>query len=201
VVGKTLAWLGTRLWPARYFEQLYARTPDPWACETRPYELTKAERTADAIIRLQTAGAVLDVGCGEGLLADRLGARGYTVSGVDISPSAVDRARLRCAAHARVHIAVADVLAQPLPGRFDIIVLSEILGYLTFGRKRRIICDRMVDAVNEGGYIVVTGPWPASRTIERALRTHPWLALLEEETFADPPRPYSLSIYRRLSAP
>ena len=195
---KTLDWLGVHLWPDRHFERLYSQTPDPWNCETSPYELLKAKRTADAIIQLQMPGAVLDVGCGEGILAEFLGARGHVVSAIDISPSAVERARQRCASHSQVDVAVGNVLKRPVLGRFDVIVLSEVLYYLGYGRSRRTVCDQLVETLSENGYLAVTNPWPASRNIERVLGTHSRLKLVSANVFPDPGRPYSLAIYRRL---
>jgi cyclopropane fatty-acyl-phospholipid synthase-like methyltransferase len=45
------------------------------------------------------SGTVLDAGCATGHNALYLASRGYSVVGVDVSPSAIDRARSRASAH------------------------------------------------------------------------------------------------------
>jgi SAM-dependent methyltransferase len=68
------------------------------------------------------AGArVLDVGCGPGHLLERLADHGLQVTGIDLDPAMVDRARSRLGA--RAEVAVADVAALPYPaGAFDLVV-------------------------------------------------------------------------------
>jgi len=56
------------------------------------------ERCAPGIVRLlrdavPAGGRVLDVGCGSGLLAHRLLAEGYAVTGIDASPAMIELAR------------------------------------------------------------------------------------------------------------
>jgi 2-polyprenyl-3-methyl-5-hydroxy-6-metoxy-1,4-benzoquinol methylase len=66
--------------------------------------------------------AALDAGCGSGFLARRLATRGATVTGIDLSPRLVAKARARDPGGA-VAYRVAD-LSQPVPdlaGRFDCI--------------------------------------------------------------------------------
>src|SRR5882757_280959 len=115
-----LRWFGARWWPGRHFEVLYAGGVDPWNCRSSSYEVLKMQRTAEAVLGL-SSGAVLDVGCGEGLLAERLGRAGLAVLAVDVSPSAVDRARETCARHRDVRVELRDICTQPVTRRFSVI--------------------------------------------------------------------------------
>ncbi|ARI55656.1 hypothetical protein A6E92_28445 [Streptomyces sp. S8] len=64
---------------------------------------------------------VLDLACGPGLFVVPLAARGYTVTGVDLSP--LERARTACeAAGAEVRLERADMLTYTEPGAFDMIL-------------------------------------------------------------------------------
>ncbi|MGW9302133.1 class I SAM-dependent methyltransferase [Streptomyces cyaneofuscatus] len=66
---------------------------------------------------------VLDLACGPGLFVVPLAARGYTVTGVDLSPSMLERARHLCdAAEADVHLERADMLTYTEPGAFDVVL-------------------------------------------------------------------------------
>ena len=73
---------------------------------------------------------VLDAGCGSGLLAEALRAKGAIVTGFDSSPAMVELARQRLGEDA--DLLVAD-LSRPLPyadGSFDDVVVSLVLHYL-----------------------------------------------------------------------
>jgi 2-polyprenyl-3-methyl-5-hydroxy-6-metoxy-1,4-benzoquinol methylase len=146
---------------------------------------------------LASKGTVLDLGCGEGLLAEALGALGLSVCAIDISPSAIRRARARCAPYPQVQCIAGNILAGAVDGRFDVIVMAEVLYYLGVGPRRRAICSRLVDRLAEGGHVVVTNPWPESTAIERALRSDPRLEMRKEQVHRDPGRSYAISTYRR----
>lgn len=71
-------------------------------------------------------GHVLDVGCGTGELSVHLALTGHTVTGIDLSPTAVERARARASERgAAVEFVVGDVL-EPADrqNRFDTAVDS-----------------------------------------------------------------------------
>ncbi len=70
---------------------------------------------------------VLDAGCGTGLLAERLAAAGARVSGVDLVPRWIERARERAGGVSWVAGNLLDELARAGDGAFDAVVLSEVL--------------------------------------------------------------------------
>lgn len=75
------------------------------------------------------ARSVLDVGCGEGLLAESLPAavlKGYV--GVDFSPVAIAKAEAKALPGAR--FLVGDAQSYEPDRRFDVIVFNEVLYYL-----------------------------------------------------------------------
>lgn len=74
-------------------------------------------------------GHILDVGCGDGVLADHLSDNdiaGYT--GVDIAPAAVERARAR--ARSKLAFEIGDACSYIPQRSFDAIVYNECLYYL-----------------------------------------------------------------------
>jgi 2-polyprenyl-3-methyl-5-hydroxy-6-metoxy-1,4-benzoquinol methylase len=193
---KATDWVASHAWPLRHFERIYAHAVDPWNCETSEYEVLKLRATTDAVVRLSPAGPVFDVGCGEGRLAEALAVAGFSVSATDISPSAISRARQRCASYSNVRIFEGNVLTCAIPDRFGIIVLSEVLYYLGLGPRRRAMCRRLIECLAERGHLVVTNPWPSSRAIERSLRTDARLEFIDEQVHRDPGRSYAISTYR-----
>src|SRR5699024_3077584 len=52
---------------------------------------------AELVSRGWCSGTVLDIGCGTGELGMALAARGHPVTGVDLAPSAIERARQKAA--------------------------------------------------------------------------------------------------------
>ena len=78
-------------------------------------------------LRADRAPAILDVGCGTGLLRERLGDSAFSsYVGVDISETAV--ALASAAGHPRSRFVVGDAADIDL-GRFDVVVLNEMLYY------------------------------------------------------------------------
>ncbi len=72
--------------------------------------------------------SVLDVGCGSGLLRERLeGSPLSSYVGVDLSEASI--AMARAAGHARSEFLVGDISAMALGRRFDLVVLNEVLYY------------------------------------------------------------------------
>ena len=75
---------------------------------------------------LKPAGSILDVGCGEGILQERLEPGKYSrYIGIDISHEAIRRASDR--QDAKTLFITADVLTYIPPEQFDIIVFNECL--------------------------------------------------------------------------
>ncbi len=103
--------------------------------------------------RLARGGAVLDVGCGEGLLADQLrphDCRRYL--GIDVSEAAIAQAAAR--ADASTSFAAADAETAPPPdGPWDVVVLNESVYYF---HQPLATLQRYETVLAEGGAFVVS---------------------------------------------
>lgn len=87
-----------------------------------------AQQLAAAARGSASAGAVLDVGCGEGLLVDQLRPRGYRrYLGLDLSEAAVAQAGSR--ADTLTSFLAADAEGEPAAGPWDVIVFNECVYY------------------------------------------------------------------------
>jgi 2-polyprenyl-6-hydroxyphenyl methylase/3-demethylubiquinone-9 3-methyltransferase len=76
---------------------------------------------------------VADIGCGGGILADALSARGAQVTGIDLSEKAIGVARLHqyeSGASVDYRLAAAETLALELPGTFDVVTCLELLEHV-----------------------------------------------------------------------
>jgi SAM-dependent methyltransferase len=115
--------------PARYFVELYASNPDPWRFTSSDYEREKYAATLRALPRARYARA-LEVGCSIGVFTRELGQRCSGLVALDVAPSAIEAARERCADLPRIDFLVGAVPEVWPEGRFDLIVLSEVLYFL-----------------------------------------------------------------------
>lgn len=126
-----------------------------WGCLEEAGELARYGAVAAAVRR--TGGSVLDVGCGDWLLARHLGADGYrSYLGIDLSVAAVAAGRRRPGGDAPrpgTRFAVADADDWPLRGTFDAVVLNECLYYL---RDPLASARRALGSLRPGGVLVVS---------------------------------------------
>jgi len=104
------------------------------------------------IQHLKPGGSFLDVGCGEGLLREKLSLYGYSkYLGIDIFEAAIGKAAQR--QHERTHFIRADADDYEPAELFDAIIFNEILYYLKDPVK---ILDRYTRALREGGIIITS---------------------------------------------
>jgi SAM-dependent methyltransferase len=112
-----------------YFDCIYAQAEDPWDFRSSPYEREKYAATIAALPRsLFEAG--LEVGCSIGELSLLLAPRCKALLGVDTAAAPLKLAQTRCAEMPHVRFAQMHVPAQWPDGKFDLIVLSEVLYFL-----------------------------------------------------------------------
>lgn len=76
---------------------------------------------------------VLDVGCGGGLLAEAMAAKGATVTGIDLSEKALGVARLHLLESGRsvdYRLSAAEALAETEAGSYDVVTCMEMLEHV-----------------------------------------------------------------------
>jgi SAM-dependent methyltransferase len=135
------------------------RIGDPWNMDSE-LEQFRFART-NAIIKRQwpALDSILELGCGEGHQSQHLSTVCRQLHGVDVSATAVERAKLRLPA---AQFTAADVFAQPwgrVHGRFDLVVACEVLYYIAD-------IQRTIDEMNHiGKHCLVTMFAPAIRRV------------------------------------
>jgi SAM-dependent methyltransferase len=135
-----------------YFEHVYRRE-DPYAVANDP-EAARLRDAALAAIAGKHFHRALEIGGGEGILAARIADQVDDLLLVDLSERALRRARRRLSGKAHVHTARLDVVSEPLPGPFDLIVCSEVLIYMP-PRGLPNVCDKILAALAEGGNLLL----------------------------------------------
>ena len=95
----------------------------------------------------------LDVGCGSGLLTQKLTSRAQHVTGIDLSPAMIALGR-EAVSGENVDFIEGDFLSTPLPARsFDFIVAVAVIHHMPFGTA----IARMANLLSDRGVLAVVG--------------------------------------------
>ena len=97
--------------------------------EINPLRLAHIERLAGGL----AGKSVLDVGCGGGILAEAMAARGAKVAGIDLADKPLKVALLHrheTGSSVDYRLVSAETLAQESPGAFDVVTCMELLEHV-----------------------------------------------------------------------
>lgn len=108
--------------------------------------------------RLPRAGVLLDVGCGEGLLAQYLRAAGSALDVVGLDPDAPRLAVARAVADEHMRFEVGDARRAALP-EADAVVCIDVLHYLA-PHEQDAVLERLCAALRPGGVLFLRDPEP-----------------------------------------
>jgi cyclopropane fatty-acyl-phospholipid synthase-like methyltransferase len=113
-----------------HFDGLYSANPDPWNFSASPYERAKYTLTLNAMPKPRSRSA-LEVGCSIGVLTRLLASRCDSLLAIDAAQTPLAEARRRCAGLSGVRFEQLFVPEQWPEGMFDLILLSEVVYYLS----------------------------------------------------------------------
>jgi SAM-dependent methyltransferase len=137
-----------------------------WNAPPRAYAtVSKGERDRiDAIVALlpKDVGKILDAGCGDGLVTNRLQELGYDVVGVDIEPRALEQLTVP------TRVGSADALPAA-DGEFDCVLVADVLEHLPYGSFEAALNE--LERVTQR-YIVVNSPYEEQLVIAQTRCTH-----------------------------
>ncbi|MBW4523134.1 MAG: polysaccharide deacetylase family protein [Scytolyngbya sp. HA4215-MV1] len=135
------------------FETLFATQPDPWKY-TSPYEQTKYEQTL-SLLPHGKVNKALELACAEGHFTVQLAAKVKHLTVTDISQIALDRTADRCQQFQHLDFQRLDLVKDTIPGRFNLIVCSEVLYYV--GGKDQLVevAHKITQALEPGGYLLM----------------------------------------------
>lgn len=144
-----------------YFEGLYARHADPWRYDTCRYEIHKRADTL-SFLRDRYARAC-EIGCSNGVLTEQLALRCNQLVAVDSTEGATAQTRARLVHSAHVEIRQMHVPYQDLDGKFDLLVLSEVL-YLRSAPELTAMAALAERRVVPGGDLIIVSYDGATET-------------------------------------
>ncbi len=144
--------------PADFWEDRYAGTDRVWS--------GRVNQVLAEIAPSLPPGRALDLGCGEGADAIWLAQHGWTVTGIDLSPSAVRRAaeaaRANGIAEDRIAFAARDLSALGVAGCYELVTASFLQSPVELPRTQ--ILRSAADGLSSGGHLLITShasgpPW------------------------------------------
>ncbi len=138
---------------AAHWEERYRERAQRWSGEANP--------TLTAVVAPLTPGVAIDLACGEGADVLWLASNGWIATGVDISPTAVERARAAAAGVPGAAYVAADLSEWSPEGPADLVCSSFMHSEVEFPRTE--ILRRGASWVAPGGhFLTVThavAPW------------------------------------------
>jgi len=180
----------------KHFEELYQKKPDPWNYENYEFEKEKYQKTLKAIPReVQT---IWEIGCSEGIFTQLLLDKGKEVFGVDISETALLRARERLKDYGdKIQFQKLDITWEDINGTFDLILASEILYYLGGKNVLLPLEEKFYRHLRAGGYLLLCHFYPSGKIIHDIFRENNRFKEIFEEVTHHPHRDYIITLLQR----
>ena len=137
-----------------FSDQTYEMKPDPGSSHARLLDLALA----------LPPGRVLDLGCGEGYLGERLRSAGHEVTGLDVRISAAAKERLDHVVEADLDAGLPAAISAAEP--FDIILAADVLEHV---REPKRLLAELHEVLHRRGRLLVSVPnfghwYPRART-------------------------------------
>lgn len=141
-----------KAWFEHFFNDDYLRTVRP----PQPKHVTRQVDFIEQLLQLPKGGTILDVGCGLGLHAVELSARGYLVVGLDLSLPMLSRAADEAQDRGlRINFLHADMREMNFDGAFDAVLCwGTTFGYFDDETNKRVIA-RMHRALKPKGVLLI----------------------------------------------
>ncbi|MCH8553577.1 MAG: methyltransferase domain-containing protein [Schleiferiaceae bacterium] len=123
----------------------------------RHRDITEAENNINALInflQLPKSAKILDLACGTGRHAKHIASHGYAVTGYDLSPNNIDKAKKF--ENSLLHFEIKDML-QPFGNKkFDAVFnLFTSFGYFPSKQNHQTALQHVYDSLNTGGTFVI----------------------------------------------
>ncbi len=136
-----------------YFDTLYNNNPDPWNFEKSKYEHTKFE-AINKLIGDSTYKKGLELGCSIGVQTKYLAKHCGKLKAVDISETAIKRAKKLNPNLEDVHFETVDIAINFPQGKYDLISMCEI-GYYFNKQTLNRLFEKIYSNLNKKGHFLL----------------------------------------------
>lgn len=172
-----------------FFETMYAEREDPWEFASSQYERDRYATIVRALNNRHYQCA-FEPGCSIGILTAQLARFCDRVEALDISPTAVARARARCERLPNVQI-LCGSLSEMIPDEeIDLVVFSEI-GYYFTGVQLSSLATKLIRRMVPKGTLLAVHWLGSSQDhvldgdgVHNILKTLPNLSLVQSERYS-----------------
>ncbi len=137
-----------------HFQRIYDANDDPWNYQQSDYEKAKRHATIAALEGRRFRSAI-EVGCSIGALTRRLADHCDRLLAVDFIEKALAAAQIACADKANVTFVNARIPSAWPEGGFDLIVLSEVLYFLSNTDNRSLVRRCGTSLTSDGEILLV----------------------------------------------
>jgi SAM-dependent methyltransferase len=137
---------------ADYFDAMYQAADDPWGFKERWYEQRKYAISI-AQLPARRYRSAFEAGCSIGVFTRLLAQRCGSLLACDIAAAAAQAAAARTSDLPQVRVEQRDIARQWPDGRFDLIVLSEILYYFSDHDLEQVL-DHVAGALEPNGTLL-----------------------------------------------
>jgi trans-aconitate methyltransferase len=175
---------------ADYFDAMYQAADDPWGFTERWYEQRKYAISI-AQLPARRYRSAFEAGCSIGVFTRLLAQRCDSLLACDITAAAVQAAATRTSDLPQVRVEQRDIIRQWPAGRFDLIVLSEILYYFGDHDLEQILDHVAASLEPDGTLLAVHWRHPVAEharsgdDVHDALAARPGLARLVQHAEPD----------------
>ena len=164
--------------PPSYFERVYQDTDDPWGFESRWYEQRKYALSLAALPKPRYTRA-FEPGCAIGVLSALLAPRCDELIASELHPRVAEAARARLASFPHVRVDTAAIPDAWPDGSFDLLVMSEVLYYLTH-EGWRVLVTRINESTRSGAHLLAVHYRGETDYPQKAESVHTRLQTLRE---------------------
>lgn len=142
-----------------YYDKIKRLNVEHYAGEVSYYSVADL-RPAEAqfLSELPKGAKLLDIGCGSGRFSVNAAKLGFDVTGIDITPAAIEASRKRAEAAGlkNVRFMVADITETPLDEQFDYVFCPRfVINAIATDERRRRAIAAMYRACRPGGKIFI----------------------------------------------
>lgn len=133
-------------------QKLLHEHEDPWNYSTSPDEADRFSSASQMLEMAREDGLfenAFEVGCSEGAFTKMLAPRCKCLRAVDISQTALSRARQRCKGQ-DVRFEQWDLFTSPAPANLDLVVVMDVLELFFYPPDVRFARDKLVRALRPG---------------------------------------------------
>jgi len=166
----------------KYYQKIKSLNVIHYAGEVSYYsvaDLRPAERAF--LAQLPKGAQILDIGCGSGRFSVNAAKLGFKVTGIDITPAAIEACQRRAkeAGMKDITFKVADITDMRLSEQFDYVFCPRfVINAIAANERRRIAIENMYAMCRPGGRIFIEsfnilylgqGPWKPLSNVVRAV--------------------------------